>query len=285
MGAIESARACDAAAAQIWGSNPRSWAPPNVSAERASRFREAWRATRLGPLFLHAPYMVNVASPNEDFRRRSIDLARRTVELAERVDARGVVIHAGAGGASTEPAVSLERAAASLMAVAAGADRVDVLIELTAGGSGSVASRLPQARELIDAAGRHPRLALCLDTCHLFATGYELDSAAGVAACFDELRRLRLSGRLKLVHANDSSFPGGARRDSHTHVGQGHIGEDGFAAILADRSLRGVPIVCETPGRLEDHARNIATLRRLSGSGAALSDSSVRPARRPGARR
>jgi deoxyribonuclease-4 len=263
MGAIGSARACGAEAAQIWGSNPRAWVHPSVPPSVAREFGRAWRAEGLGPLVLHAPYMVNVASPNEDFRARSVDLARATVALAETIPADGVVVHAGSAGASTEPARAREIAASSLAAIAELAEETSVFVELTAGGAGSVASTFPHFRKLLDAAGKHPRLALCADTCHLFAAGYALDAPAGVRACFDQIRRLGLSGRLRLIHANDSKFPRGARRDSHTHIGEGHIGEAGFRAILAHPAVRRCAVICETPGRLEDHARNIATLRRL----------------------
>ena len=264
FGAIESTRACGADAAQIWGSNPRAWAHPTVRPEVAREFGAAWRAARLGPLFLHCPYMVNVASPTEDFRSRSVDLARSTVRLAEAIGTAGVVVHAGAAGADTERGRGLALAAESLVAIAGVADRVPVLVELTAGGAGSVASTFPQAAELLAAAGHHPGLGLCADTCHLFAAGYRLDTPEGVAGCFGELRALRLARRLRLVHANDSAFPVGSHRDSHTHVGRGHIGERGFRAILADPTVRRAAVVCETPGRLEEHARNIATLRRLA---------------------
>src|SRR5438552_2333448 len=129
MGAIDSARACGAQAAQIWGSNPRAWAHPNVAPPRSEEFRHAWRQARIGPLFLHAPYMVNVASPNEDFRRRSIDLARATVALAEAIGAEGVVVHAGAAGASTERVRALEVAAASLLMIADDTDTTSVFVE------------------------------------------------------------------------------------------------------------------------------------------------------------
>jgi deoxyribonuclease-4 len=266
MGAIESARACGADAAQIWGSNPRAWAHPAVDAASCERFRAAWQEAGIGPLFLHAPYMVNVASPNVDFRRRSVDLARATMALADSIGADGVVVHAGAAGAATERGRAVEAAAASLVSIAEATDSATVLVELTAGGAGSVAATFPQARELFDAVGDHRGLALCTDTCHLFAAGYSLDTEAGVAACFGELRRLRLARKLRLVHANDSRFQRGLRRDSHTHIGEGHIGERGFAAILAQPAVRRCAVVCETPGRVEDHARNIATLRRLAGA-------------------
>ena len=266
FGAIDSALACGAEAAQIWGSNPRAWAPPSVRVEVAREFGTRWRAAGLGPLVLHAPYMVNVASPNDDFRRRSVSLARATVALAEASGATGVVVHAGAAGAATERARAVELAARSLVAVAGSADRTSVFVELTAGGAGSVASTFPQYRELLDACGGHRRLALCADTCHLFAAGYDLHTRSGVAACFDEVRHLRLSRRLRLIHANDSTYALGAHRDSHTHIGRGHIGDVGFRAILHHPAVRACTVLCETPGRLEDHARNIATLRSLAGT-------------------
>ena len=265
MGAIDSAKACGADAAQIWGSNPRAWAHPSVNESLRRRFVDGWREAGLGPLFVHSPYMVNVASPNPDFRRRSVELARATVALARDIEASGVVVHAGAGGADTPRPQAVQAAAESLRRIAEEADRTHVLIELTAGGTGTVASTFTEAAELLDAAGGNEHLALCVDTCHLFARGYALDSKDGVAECFGELRQLRLDGRLELVHANDSMYERGQRRDSHTHIGKGHIGEGGFRAILADASIRRCPVLCETPGRLEDHARNIATLRRLSG--------------------
>jgi len=264
MGAIESARACGADAAQIWGSNPRAWAPPSVKAEVAREFGRRWRDEGFGPLVLHAPYMVNIASPNAGFRKRSVELARTTVALSETIGADGVVVHAGAGGATIEHDRAVEAAGTSLRAIAGGAELGHVFVELTAGGTGSVASTFPQFRELLDAADGHPRLALCADTCHLFATGYRLDTKAGVEACFGELRTLGMARRLRLIHANDSTFPRGARRDSHTHIGRGRIGEAGFRAILAHPLVRRCTVLCETPGRLEDHARNIATLRRLA---------------------
>jgi deoxyribonuclease-4 len=267
MGAIDSARACGAEAGQIWGSNPRAWAHPSGNADVAREFGRAWRAAGLSTLVLHAPYMVNIASPNPDFRRRSVGLARATVALAEQIGADGVVVHAGAGGVASPRADALAAAAASLLGVADAADRTTIYVELTAGGTGSVASTFAEARELFDAAGRHDRLALCADTCHLFAAGYALDEPDGVNACFDEARRFGLGRRLRLIHANDSKYPRGLHRDSHAHIGHGHIGTAGFRAILAHPLLRRCTVLCETPGRLEDHARNIATLRRLAAEG------------------
>ncbi len=209
--------------------------------------------------------MVNVASPTPAFRVRSVNLAAATVRLADAIGATGVVVHAGSAGAVTERPRGLELAARSLRAIADAAGEALVLVELTAGGVGSVASTFPEARELFEAAGDHPRLGLCADTCHLFAAGYELDTPAGVARTFADLRRAGLTAALRLVHANDSKFTRGMRRDSHTHIGHGQIGEVGFKAILAQSEVKRCAVICETPGRLEDTAQNVATLRRLAG--------------------
>jgi deoxyribonuclease-4 len=266
-GVIDAARAAGADAVQAWGSNPRAWAPPHIDDRRADGFREEWRASGLGALFLHAPYMVNVASPDAGFRSRSVALAAATVELGDAIGADGVVIHAGAAGTATARRTAVARAAGSIMRVAATADHVHVLVELMAGTAGAVASSFEEARELLDACaerGRLDRVGLCLDTCHLFAAGYPLDTAAGVRATLRELRGAGLSSRLQLIHANDSKYPRGEHRDAHTHIGAGHIGDKGFAALLHQPAIRRVPVVCETPGSARDTARNVATLRRLA---------------------
>jgi deoxyribonuclease-4 len=208
---------------------------------------------------------VNVASPNLGFRRRSVELARATVRLADAVGAQGVVVHAGSGGAETDPSRGLAAAAASLVTIADAAERTRVLVELTAGGAGSIASTFREARALFEAAGMHERLGLCADTCHLFAAGYALDTSDGAAACFRELQRVRLAGRLRLIHANDSAFGRGEHRDRHANVGRGFIGAAGFRAILSTPAIRRCAVVCETPGTAEDRARDIRKLRDLAG--------------------
>jgi deoxyribonuclease-4 len=271
VGVIENARRLGADAVQAWGSNPRAWARPRIDPAQDAAFAQAWRESGLGALFLHSPYMVNIASPDGGFRHRSVDLARATVALAERVGADGVVVHAGAAGAATSPDIRIERASRSLAAIVTEADRSRVLIELMAGTAGAVASTLGEARLLFDACldeadtSHGERFGLCLDTCHLFAAGYGLDSEDGVRETFAELRRVRLASRLRLVHANDSRYPRGARRDAHTNIGRGHIGERGFAAILAQPSVRRSAVVCETPGTPTERATDVAALRRLAG--------------------
>jgi deoxyribonuclease IV len=263
--AVEYALGIGADAFQIFASNPRAWAPPPpVRADAARDFREARRAAGMGPAFAHSSYLVNVASPDEGFRRRSVDLARRELDVVADLGADGLVVHAGAGGAGERPA-AVERAARSVMAVLGDGEGPEVVLELTSGGAGTVASTIPEAAELFRALGHHPRASLCLDTCHLFAAGAPLDDADGAAATLDQLRRHRLAHRLRLVHSNDARDPRGSRRDRHTHPGQGFIGESGFRAILADAAVRRCPVLVETRGGPQEHAADVAVLRRLAG--------------------
>src|SRR5438309_3480545 len=204
-------------AVQLFASNPRQWRGPAYSDERASEFRAAWKESGLGPLYLHAPYLVNIASPVPEFHRKSAELATASMVAAEVLGAAGVVVHAGAGGPE-EPERAFDRAADSLRRVA-GASEAFLIVELMAGTMGSVATTIPEASRLFRAVD-HPRLRLCLDTCHLFAGGYGLDTDRGVRECFDEVRAQGLDGRLLLVHANDAKFPRGDSRDRHVKRGK-----------------------------------------------------------------
>lgn len=261
--AIDYAVEAGCEAIQLFVSNPRSWAPPTLSTDAAGEFAERRMETGLGPVFAHTSYMVNIASPNPEFLKRSVDLARRELEATAAIGGDGLVIHAGAGGQG-ERREAVDRAAASILAIGGdGSDLPEIVVELTAGGAGSVASSIPEAAQLLRAVGHHPRVAFCLDTCHLFAAGYPLDTAEGVARSLVELRMHRLTRRLRVVHANDAKGARGSHRDRHEHIGEGFIGDEGFRAILADPAVRRAAVLIETPGRLEEDRRNLERLRRL----------------------
>ena len=248
---------------QLFASNPRAWAPPPGRGDQLSEFDERRRNAGIGPVFVHSSYLINIASPNPEFVARSIELARTEREEAAALGAEGIVIHSGAGGPG-ERAQAVQRATASVRAILGESSSLPVVLELMAGGAGTVASTVPQAVELLDFLEMDQRVGLCLDTCHLFSAGYPLDDPASAAAPFEELRSAGLSSRLRLLHANDSRDARGSRRDRHAHVGDGSIGEEGFRAVLRDPLLRELPILIETPGDEEEDRRNLATLRRLA---------------------
>jgi deoxyribonuclease IV len=260
-GAIEECRVRGADAAQIFVSNPRGWSGPRVSDADGMAFREAWSASGLGPLAVHAPYLVNIASPNLEVLTKSRVLARETVRACEALGVDMLVLHAGAGG-SAERETALTRAAETLRIVTDEADRVRVLVELMAGTSGAVASTFSEAERLVGATGVD-RLGLCLDTCHLFAAGYGIDTAEGLVELFEEISARGLMNRVALIHANDSMYERGAHRDRHENIGDGFIGIEGWRALLAQPELADLTLILETPGDAQRHARDIATLRAL----------------------
>jgi len=269
------ARAVGCESLQVFVSNARGWAPPPVDPAGDQRFRADLAAAGLGPLFVHAPYLVNFASVSPVTRERSREVVAATLAKAAAIGAAGVVVHAGAalasgraaGLASTREALlPLADAVAAPGALAA---TPDLVLELTAGTRGSLAARFEEMAELLAACEHHPRLRVCMDTCHAQAAGYDLGDPAGATKALDELFTT-LGDRVVLVHANDSRDPVGAGRDRHCPIGTGTIGDRGFAAILAHPGLAALPVITETTGDPAQMATDLTRLKRL------------RPAPRPG---
>ncbi|MEX2406352.1 MAG: deoxyribonuclease IV [Actinomycetota bacterium] len=258
--AVDTAREVGAEAAQLFISNPRAWSGPRL--ETAEKFGAEWREGGIGPLFVHAPYLVNIASPNPEFFQKSLALCVQSVQACGVLGAGGFVVHAGAGGPG-EPAAAIQRAAAILQAILDETpEETHLLVELMAGTSGAVASTVEEAARLFDAVGGD-RLGLVFDTCHLFVTGYGLDEPSGVDALFEELGSAGLDDRLRLVHLNDAKNERGSHRDRHEVVGEGTIGLGGFAAFLARPEVRDLSVVVETPASGETRRAELERIRAL----------------------
>lgn len=254
------ARAVGCESLQVFVSNARGWAPPPVDPAADERFRADLQAAGLGPLFVHAPYLVNFASASPLTRERSREVVAATLAKAAAIGATGVVVHAGAALASGRTAgLATTREALLPLADAAGPDLV---LELTAGTRGALAARFEEMAELLAACEHHPRLTVCMDTCHAQAAGYDLGDPTGAAKALDELVTT-LGDRVVLVHANDSRDPVGAGRDRHCPIGTGTIGDQGFAAILAHPGLAALPVITETTGDPDQMATDLTRLKHL----------------------
>jgi deoxyribonuclease IV len=258
--AIAAAREVGADTVQVFLSSPRTWAGPRVTPERVEAFATGWAPSGLGPLVVHAPYLVNIASPNPIFLEKSRSLIDETLRACDAYGVSTLVVHSGAGGPG-EPSEALARAAETLREATESPVATRIAVELMAGTSGAVASTVAEAARLFSEIGAAGAVDLCLDTCHAFAAGYALDRPEGVADLFDELGRHGLLERLTVVHANDSKFGRGERRDRHENIGDGHIGAEGFRAMLERPELAELTLVLETPGEPERRARDIALLR------------------------
>jgi deoxyribonuclease IV len=258
--AVGNATAVGCESLQVFVSNARGWAPPPVDPAADERFRADLQAAGLGPLFVHAPYLVNFASASPLTRERSREVVAATLAKAAAIDATGVVVHAGAALASGRTA-GLATTREALLPLADAAGR-DLVLELTAGTRGSLAARFEEMAELLAACEHHPRLRVCMDTCHAQAAGYDLGDPAGVAKALDELFAT-LGERVVLVHANDSRDPVGAGRDRHCPIGTGTIGDQGFAAILSHPGLATLPVITETTGDPDQMATDLTRLKHL----------------------
>jgi deoxyribonuclease-4 len=266
--AVANATAVGCQSLQVFVSNARGWAPPPVDPAGDERFRAELAGAGLGPLFVHAPYLVNFASASPVTRERSREVVAATLAKAAGIGAAGVVVHAGAALAAGRAAglASTREALLPLADAVAGAPGAgpDLVLELTAGTRGALAARFDEMAELLAACGHHPRLKVCMDTCHAQAAGYDLGDPAGAVKALDELFAT-LGDRVVLVHANDSLDPVGAGRDRHCPIGTGTIGDQGFAALLAHPGLAGLPVITETTGDPGQTAADLARLARLSG--------------------
>ncbi len=265
---IRYAAAVRAEAIQIFVTNPRAWATSPGDDEQTRALREHIAATGF-PLFVHAPYLINVGSPDQVLRDRSGALLSHSLRRGAEIGARGVVVHAGSAITAGRRA-GLRRAREALLPVLDALpgdedDGPDLLIEPMAGQGATLCAAIAEIGPYLEALDWHPRANLCLDTCHLFAAGHALTDPDGVDAALAELASVA-PGRLRLIHANDARDGCGSKKDRHTNIGQGMLTTRPFWELLHHPATAGVPFVVETPGARRGHAKDVAMLKRLRGS-------------------
>jgi deoxyribonuclease IV len=264
-GAMRYAAAVGAEAIQVFVSSPRGWAQSPGDAGQDAALRDHVAATGL-PVFVHAPYLVNPGSPDALTRERSAAAVRHSLRRAREIGARGAVVHTGSAVTGDKDA-ALHRVRECLLPLLdeIGDGDPDLLLEPMAGQGQMLCAALPELEPYLDALDWHPRVAVCLDTCHAFAAGHDLRRPRGAAAALRALRAAAHDprGRLRLIHANDSKDGCGSCRDRHENIEAGQIGLSGFGALLRHPLTRGVPFIVETPGGQAGHAKDVATLRAL----------------------
>ncbi|MGK5520541.1 deoxyribonuclease IV [Micromonospora sp. URMC 107] len=264
--ALPYADAAGSQVVQVYVSNSRGWAlPPGDPAQDVS-FRDGCDERGI-PVFIHASLLVNLGSPTANTVERSAETLAHALRRGREIGARGVVFHAGSSvdeGHAEAAMRQVREALLPLLDEAAAVDGPRLLVEPSAGGGRSLASRLEQLGPYLDAVDRHPWLGVCFDTCHAWAAGHDLAAEGGMTATLDTLVATVGADRLRLVHANDSKDLCGSTRDRHENIGRGTIGEPAFAELMAHPATAGVPVVVETPTEKHvGHAVDIAALKRL----------------------
>ncbi|MEU1539926.1 deoxyribonuclease IV [Actinacidiphila glaucinigra] len=247
-GLAEAAR-MGAETVQVFVANPRGWATPPGSARQDEEFRERC-ATRGVPAYVHAPYLINFGSHTAATVDHSADSLRHSLRRGRAIGALGTVVHTGSATGGRSRATALAQVRERMLPLLEELTHDDdpwLLLEPTAGQGFSLCSLVEDLGPYFDALDHHPRLGVCLDTCHVFAAGHDLAAPGGVKATLDELVATVGEGRLKLIHANDSKDVAGAHKDRHENIGAGHIGAAAFGELFRHPATEGVPLIVETP--------------------------------------
>jgi deoxyribonuclease IV len=262
--AIERAeeRLCDAI--QVFNQSPRMWRPTRYSDDDFAEFRKTMDRSRVQVVAIHMIYLINPAAKDKEMRRKSLESLTHALRVGDGIGALGVVVHPGALKDDTR--TNARKRAISLVKEAlARSERCPIIYENTAGSPQLLGLDFDETAELIDRTGGPKRLGLCIDSCHLHATGYDLRSAEGVSALVDEIDAKVGLKQLKLLHVNDSRDDRGSNRDRHIALGKGKIGRKGIRAFLGEPRFQGLPAVFEGPG-LEGHSpskEDVQLMRRL----------------------
>lgn len=248
---------------QIFNQSPRMWRPTNYGDDDFAAFREAREASRIGPVLIHAVYLINCASEDPEIRAKSLTSLTHSLRVGDGIGATGVVLHAGSAKRGQVDG-AIERAGAVIAEALAQSDRCALHLENTAGAGGTLGRSFDELAALIEAAGGQARLGLCLDSCHLLASGYDIRIVDGLDSTLAECERTVGLERLHSLHVNDSMTPLGSNRDRHAPLGDGEIGAKGLAVFLSDKRFDELPCVLETgrdDGRVT--AADVALAKRL----------------------
>jgi len=259
--AIDRIEAIGGDCVQIFTQSPRAWRPTNHDPANFERFKERRAEAGIGGVVCHAVYLINLASPNDELYEKSVAALENTVDVASGIEADGVVFHVGSHqGAGFE--ASLKRVVPALRkALKRCSETTWLLIENTAGTGDTIGRSIDELAALYDALDGHEWLGICLDSCHLYASGYDVTNRGELDRLLGEVdQRIGLE-RLRALHVNDSKAPLGSNRDRHDNIGDGLIGEE-LGVFLSHPKLQGLPAYLEVPGT-DGHGPDAEQVRKL----------------------
>lgn len=256
-------------AIQIFNQSPRMWKPTNYSQADFDQFRDLVKQSSIESVVIHAVYLINCASKEPELKEKSLASLTQALRVGDGIGADGVVLHPGScKGEPVEEAI--ERVAEALVTCIGATERCSILLENTAGAGGTLGRDFGQLAEIVGQikkldSSSAKRVGVCLDSCHLFAAGFDITTKEKMAAVIDSFDSEVGLERLRCIHLNDSMMPLGSNRDRHANLGDGEIGKDGLKAFLAEPRLKGLPIILEVPGaeKKGPDARQIAIAKGL----------------------
>ncbi len=265
---IERAVLLDCNTVQIFSHSPRQWKKTGIPSNEAERFIALRQENDINPVFVHASYLINLASLSPDVVTKSVDLLAYEMENADRIGAEYVVLHTGSARGEDETSSRNRASRALKKSLKLKHSKASIILENTAGQRGDITSSIHALADIIDQCNSDRIAGICIDTCHAFASGYDIKSRKGLNKLINEIKKYIGIDKLKLIHLNDSKKPLGSGVDRHEHIGRGTIGIKGFRNILSDKKITKVPIILETPKENEDDdVKNLKTVLSLLKAG------------------
>ncbi|HTA35180.1 MAG TPA: deoxyribonuclease IV [Solirubrobacteraceae bacterium] len=234
-------------AIQIFNQSPRQWKPTTYRDEDVAEFREAMAASPIDAVLIHAVYLLNCASDDGEIRAKSLTSLTHSLRVGQAIGASAVILHPGSAKTG-HVGEAIERAGKTIAAALADSEGCELHLENTAGAGGTLGRSFDELAQLIDAAGSNERLGVCLDSCHLLASGYDIRTPEKMTSVLRDSSRTLGRGTVRSLHLNDSQTPLGSNRDRHANIGKGELGRKGCGAFLSAPSLQRLPCVLETPG-------------------------------------
>lgn len=245
--AIDRAQELGAETIQIFGASPQSWRRKTYGAAEVEVFRQKAQAAAVGPVFLHGVYLVNLATSNPENLAKSVEALIHDMHVCHLLGAKGVIFHIGSHRGAGIEAVFHQIRDSIRQILEASPEDTWLILENSAGMGDAIGSRFAELARILNEVGSQ-RLKVCLDTQHMFASGYDVKTKDGLQDAMEEFQREIGLANLVAVHANDSKCPLGGAVDRHENIGQGHIGRDGFANIMGHPAFQDVPFLLEVPG-------------------------------------
>ncbi len=261
---VERARIRSCETIQFFSRNPRGWKYSSLNKKEVQEFRSSARSAGLSPIFLHMPYLPNIASFKSKFYNRSIQSIATDLQRAEQLGAQYLIIHIGHRMESSE-GEAIEAVSQGInQAFEKVKNSVTLLMENTAGQGTEIGYNFDQIKKIIEGVEENGRLGVCIDTAHTFEAGYDLSNKDGLDRTFEKFDQTIGLKRLHLIHLNDSKTSLGSRKDRHWHIGEGHIGLEGFRYLINHPLLKHLPSIMETPRKdtVED-LKNMEVIRSL----------------------
>jgi deoxyribonuclease-4 len=245
--ALERAEERGAESMQIFNQSPRAWRPTKYSAADFAAFRERIATSPVESVFIHAVYLINVASDDAEVCRKSLASLTHALSVGDGIGAGGVIVHPGSGKGQA-PGPAFRKLGKAMKAALAATESCPLVFENTAGAGFTIGRSFDELARVVEVSGGGPRLGVCLDSCHLLASGYEVRDRAAFKAVVDDYDRIVGLDRLRALHLNDSKVPLGSNVDRHANLGDGELGEEGIRVFLGERRFRGLPVLVEVPG-------------------------------------